>query len=99
MSEGDPSRALVRAELAVRGQVQGVFYRASAQAEALRLGLVGEVRNRPGGDVEAVAEGERRRVEEFVAWCRRGPPSAQVEDVQVRYGAPQGNFRTFKVAR
>ena len=63
------------------------------------LGLAGEVGNLPGGEVGAVAEGERQRVEEFVAWCRRGPPSAQVEDVQVRYGAPQGTFRTFKVAR
>ncbi|HXN55253.1 MAG TPA: acylphosphatase [Myxococcales bacterium] len=99
MSEGDRSREVVRAELTVRGRVQGVFYRASAQAEALRLGLAGEVGNLPGGEVGAVAEGERQRVEEFVAWCRRGPPSAQVEDVQVRYGAPQGTFRTFKVAR
>jgi acylphosphatase len=99
MSEGVGSRAPVRAQLVVRGRVQGVFYRASAQAEALRLGVVGEVRNLPGGEVEAIAEGERWRVEEFVAWCRRGPPTAQVDDVQVRYGPPQGEFRTFKVAR
>jgi acylphosphatase len=99
MSEGDRSLDPVRAELVVSGRVQGVFYRASAQAEALRLGVVGEVRNLPGGEVEAVAEGERWRVEEFVAWCGRGPPAAQVDDLRVRYSAPLAEFRTFKVAR
>ncbi|HXN84146.1 MAG TPA: acylphosphatase [Myxococcales bacterium] len=99
MSEGVRSLEPVRAQVVVTGRVQGVFYRASAQAEALRLGVVGEVRNLPGGEVEAIAEGERWRVEEFVAWCKRGPPAAQVDDVQVRYGAPLGEFRTFKVAR
>src|SRR3981081_2261119 len=99
MSEGARSLEPVRAELVVSGRVQGVFYRASAQAEALRLGVVGEGRNRPGGGVEAGAEGERWRLEEFVAWCRRGPPAAHVDDVRVRYSAPQGEFRTFRVAR
>jgi acylphosphatase len=98
MSEIDRSREMVRAELVVRGRVQGVFYRASAQAEARRLGLLGEVRNLAGGEVAAVAEGERRYVEEFVAWCRRGPPAARVEEVQVRYLAPRGGFRAFSVA-
>jgi acylphosphatase len=97
MSEVDRSREVVRAELVVRGRVQGVFYRASAQAEARRLGVLGEVRNLPGGEVEAVAEGELRHVEEFVAWCRRGPPAARVEEVQVRDVAPRGDFRAFSV--
>lgn len=99
MSEGGRSREQVRVQLVVSGRVQGVFFRASAQAEALRLGLLGEVRNLPGGEVEAVAEGERWRVDEFIAWCRRGPPAAHVDDVQVRTGAPQGEFLTFKIAR
>jgi len=89
----------VRAEIVVRGRVQGVFFRASAQQEALRLGLTGEVRNLPDGSVEAIVEGEKKAVDEFVAWCRRGPPSAEVEDVQVKLGPPRGEFRTFTVAR
>jgi len=89
----------VRAEIVVRGRVQGVFFRASAQQEALRLGLTGEVRNLPDGSVEAIVEGEKKAVDEFVAWCRRGPPSAEVEDVQVKLGPPRGEFRTFRVAR
>ncbi|MGZ6125704.1 MAG: acylphosphatase [Myxococcales bacterium] len=90
---------MTRADVVVTGRVQGVFYRHSAQQEAMRLGLVGEVRNLPDGSVEVIAEGPRDRLEEFVAWCRRGPPSAEVENVRVRWSAPRGEFRTFMVAR
>ena len=88
---------MTRADLLISGRVQGVFYRASAQQEAQRLGLTGEVRNLPDGNVEAVVEGPRERVEEFIAWCRRGPRSARVEDVRVRWSKARGEFRTFMV--
>jgi acylphosphatase len=90
---------VTRADLLISGRVQGVFYRASAQQEAMRLGLVGEVRNLPDGQVEAIVEGPKERVEEFIDWCRRGPPSADVENVQVRWSKALGEFRTFMVAR
>lgn len=88
-----------RATILVRGKVQGVFFRASAMSEAQRLGLTGWVKNLPDGAVEAVAEGERARVEEFVLWCRRGPPAARVDDVEVRFADSRDEFRTFVVAR
>lgn len=90
---------MTRAELLITGRVQGVFYRGSAQEEAERLGLLGEIRNLPGGEVEAVVEGEEAVVEQFIAWCRRGPPAAKVEDVQVRWGQARGEFRGFRVTR
>jgi len=90
---------MTRAELVVSGLVQGVFYRASARSEALRLGLLGEVRNLPGGEVEAVVEGDQARVEEFIAWCRRGPEGARVDEVQVRWSPPRGEFRSFRITR
>ena len=90
---------MTRVDLLVIGRVQGVFYRASAQQEAMRLGLVGEIRNLPDGSVEVIAEGPKERLEELIAWCRTGPPAARVEDVRVRWSAPRGEFRTFIVAR
>ena len=90
---------MTRADLIISGRVQGVFYRASAQEEAQRLGLSGEIRNLPGGEVEAVVEGEKAAIEEFIEWCRRGPPAAQVEDVRVRWSAFRDEFRTFRVTR
>ena len=89
----------VRAEIVVIGRVQGVFFRASAQQEALALGLAGEIANLPDGSVEAVVEGERRAVDDFVAWCKRGPPHARVEDVKVKLSSCRDEFRTFSISR
>jgi acylphosphatase len=88
-----------RTHLVIRGLVQGVSYRASARAEALRLQLTGWVRNLPNGDVEALAEGDRTRVEQFVAWCRQGPEEAQVESVKEESAPATGEFSTFMVTR
>jgi acylphosphatase len=87
----------VRARLTITGRVQGVAYRASAQEEGLRLGLVGLVRNRPDGSVEAVVEGSKQAVEEFIRWCRRGPPAARVADVQVAWSPPSGEYRDLEI--
>ncbi len=88
-----------RAQVRITGRVQGVFFRGSAQDEALRLGLTGEVQNLPDGSVEAVAEGPKEQLDQFVAWCHRGPPSARVYPVLVQWSAASGAFRTFRVTR
>lgn len=89
----------VRATLLVTGAVQGVFFRSSAMEEAQRLGLSGFVQNLPDGAVESVVEGPEAAIEQFVAWCRVGPPAARVEDVRVKMAEPRGEFRTFTVVR
>jgi acylphosphatase len=69
---------IIRVHLYISGRVQGVFYRRNAMQEAKRLGLTGWVRNLPDRRVEAVAEGDEKLVEEFISWCRKGPPLAIV---------------------
>lgn len=70
----------------VRGQVQGVGYRAFVEHEAQRRRLRGWVRNRRDGTVEAVFVGPRAVVDAVVEACRRGPMSAQVIAVDQREG-------------
>ncbi len=88
-----------RAGLRIRGKVQGVFYRESARAEALRLGLNGWVRNLADGSVEAVVEGVPEAVDAFVTWCHQGPPQARVTGVERMDGEALGEFSTFTVER
>jgi acylphosphatase len=83
-------REPTRVYVVIEGRVQGVFFRASCAREARRLGLGGFVRNRADGAVEAEFEGPPEEVEAMVAWCRKGPPSARVEDVKVRAVTPTG---------
>ena len=71
-------------EVEVSGEVQGVSFRAYAAREAVRLELVGWVRNDPGGAVRAHYEGDEGAVEEMITWCREGSPSADVRRVEVR---------------
>jgi acylphosphatase len=85
--------------LLIEGRVQGVFFRGSAQTAASRLGLSGWVRNLPGGHVEARAEGPPERVDEFVAWCHRGPAGAIVTDVRVERIEPTGETTGFRIIR
>ncbi|WP_153934557.1 acylphosphatase [Aeromicrobium sp. S22] len=81
-----------RRHVIVRGTVQGVFFRASCQQEAARLGATGWVANRPDGSVEAVFEGPPEVVDRLVEWCRTGPPRAAVSDVQVTEQQPVGEL-------
>lgn len=75
--------------LRITGRVQGVGYREALRREAQRLGIVGWVRNRPDGSVEAVVQGERRTLELIAAWAQRGPPAAQVVDVRAEVCSPE----------
>jgi acylphosphatase len=88
---------LARAHIVISGMVQGVSFRAATVDEARRLGVNGWVRNVASGDVEAEAEGARARVEALVAWCRRGPPAAEVDDVQVTWSAYRGDLGPFSI--
>lgn len=69
--------------LLITGKVQGVYYRASAKDKAVELSLTGWVKNTASGDVEAVVTGPNAAILTFIAWCRQGPPSAEVEEVKV----------------
>lgn len=89
--------ALKQVQLVVRGRVQGVFFRASTQREARRLGLAGWVRNRPDGAVEVCVEGEEEALKELLAWAHRGPTAARVERVDVRWRGYTGEFPDFRI--
>ena len=82
----------------VTGRVQGVFYRASTQEEATRLGLHGWVRNRDDGSVELVACGEESILKQLERWLWQGPKFAEVSGVQLYEVDSKGNeFTNFLI--
>jgi acylphosphatase len=83
----------------VSGRVQGVFFRASTQREARRLGLVGWVRNRSDGSVEVHVEGAPEAVQELTRWLRSGPPLAEVRDLELTDAPAEGIYDEFDVRR
>ena len=74
--------------LTIRGVVHGIGYRAWAEREALSLGLQGWCRNRRDGSVEMVVGGAPAQMTEMIARCRKGPPLAKVEGIEIEDAVP-----------
>ena len=87
---------LMGVHLIVHGKVQGVWYRAGTREQALKMGLCGWAKNCLNGTVEIHAEGEKEILEQFINWCRKGPPAAQVSALDIEWVEPQG-LTTFEV--
>jgi acylphosphatase len=88
---------LPEARVIVSGRVQGVFFRASTRDVAVRYFVRGFVRNLPGGQVEAVLQGDRAAVENVIGFLREGPPGAVVTDIAVEWRTPTASYEGFHV--
>lgn len=83
--------------LLVRGRVQGVYFRASTQHEAQRLGVLGWVKNRHDGSVEILAQGSEDALVQFMQWTHKGPSAARVDHVDVVWSDATGHFDAFHI--
>ncbi len=91
------SPSLVRARAWVTGRVQGVGFRAFAQAQASRRNLGGMARNLADGRVEVEVEGQPSAVQAFLAELQKGPSLAKVDDLQVSWETPTGEGSSFHI--
>ena len=82
----------------VTGEVQGVFFRQTAQEKAKKLDVQGTIKNKEDGTVAIVATGTKELLDAFVAWCKEGPPRAKVENVDVKE-IPLQHFGSFTIER
>lgn len=73
---------MAAARFLIRGQVQGVGFRAHTRHEVQRLGLTGYAKNLSDGRVEVLAVGESAALDALESWLQRGPSAARVEDVR-----------------
>jgi acylphosphatase len=90
----------VRAHVWVKGRVQGVGFRAHVEYSARQIGgLTGWVRNVGYDTVEAIAEGERAKVEWLILAMQDGPRSSRVDESKVDWETPTGEFDQFGVRR
>ncbi len=100
MNQEALTNKIVRAHVWVKGRVQGVGFRAHVEYGARQInGLTGWVRNVGYDTVEAIAEGEKDKVERFIAMMKEGPRSSRVDDSRVDWETPTGEFREFGVKR
>ncbi len=91
---------MARAHVWVKGRVQGVGFRAHVEYSARQIGgLTGWVRNVGYDTVEAVAEGQRAKVERLIEAIKQGPRGARVDESKVEWETPMGEFVQFGVKR
>jgi acylphosphatase len=80
--------------------VQGVGFRAHVEYNARLIGgLTGWVRNVGYDEVEAVAEGERDKVERLIQIMKDGPRSSRVDESRVEWEEATGEFERFGMRR
>jgi len=72
----------------ITGKVQGVSYRAWTRREADARGLSGWVRNEADGSVRAVFSGSEDMVDEMADLLYEGPPTAQVDGLEMQKAKP-----------
>jgi acylphosphatase len=91
---------LVRAHIRVQGRVQGVGFRAHVEYRARQIGgLTGWVRNVGYDTVEAIAEGEREKVDQLIQVMKEGPRGSRVDESKVEWETPTAEFLQFGVRR
>lgn len=83
----------------ITGEVQGVGYRFFGQRAAARHQIVGYIRNREDGSVEAFAEGPLNNVEAFKNDLATGPQFANVERMEEINLEPTGEYSAFRIER
>ena len=86
-----------RAHAVISGRVQGVFFRWETKHAADGFGVFGWVRNKRDGTVEAVFEGSEKSVMSILEWCKKGPPIAKVNHVDVKWEDYKGEFSSFEI--
>ncbi|MCA9958714.1 MAG: acylphosphatase [Anaerolineales bacterium] len=91
------NQSLKRLEATIYGRVQGVSFRYYTQREAQRLRLTGWVANQSDGSVRVIAEGPELPLHQLLQFLYRGSPMAQVDHVDLTWGAATNEFHYFRV--
>ena len=87
----------VRAHAIIIGRVQGVFFRMETKRAADSYEVLGWVKNRRDGTVEAVFEGNEENVIAILEWCKKGPRLADVEKVDVKFEDYKNEYNEFEL--
>ncbi len=79
------------------GQVQGVCFRDFIYRHAIRLNLVGWVKNADNGTVEAVFGGGKNNLKKMIDLCKQGPSFSKVDKIDERWEEAEGEFEKFVI--
>lgn len=88
---------MTRAEIIVKGLVQGVGFRYFVLRKAEKLALTGYTKNLFSGEVLIEAEGPRFMIEEFYQLVKLGPSNADVKSADIYWKEYKNEFTRFEI--
>ena len=81
----------------IKGKVQGVSFRYFTLKHAQELNIVGWVRNKPNGTVEAVAQGDKINLGLFIKKLKQGSSFSRVDDVVLNWEHEEKDYENFTI--
>jgi acylphosphatase len=81
----------------IKGRVQGVGFRVTARQYAIRLGIVGTVRNLSDGTVEIFAFGKRHMVQEMLKRLSEPDGPGKVSAIFSEEVSPPHSYSDFRI--
>lgn len=84
--------------ITIKGNVQGVFYRAFAKREAEKLNLKGYAKNLDNGDVEIEVQGNEKDIQEFIKLCKKGPVGSTITAIIIKKVENRKEYSSFSIS-
>lgn len=91
------SEEIVEVHARIKGQVQGVGFRGLVRQHAIRLGIIGMIRNLADGDVELQAKGKRQVIQELFTVIKELQSPIKVFAISFEEISPQNHYVDFKI--
>lgn len=88
---------MLQALINISGKVQGVGFRYSAIHAAKQSGLGGYVKNMADGSVEALVQGDKESIDQFIGWCKEGPSVSKVDHVKITWQNAKDIHENFEI--
>ncbi len=84
-------------KIILKGEVQGVFFRAFVKKEAERLNLKGYTKNMYDGDLKVVVQGAQKDLIEMVDICKQGSDGARIDKVILTEEPIEETYTNFEI--
>ncbi len=81
----------------VKGQVQGVYFRVYVKKQAVKLGVLGFVKNTDDGSVEVIAKAEQSLLDSLISQCKKGSALSKVAEVIISEYETEESFSQFDI--
>ena len=83
--------------IVIKGKVQGVSFRYFTLKQARELEITGWVQNKPNGNVEAFAHGDKTNLELFIKKLQQGSSFSRVDNVMLNWKLAEKNYSDFSI--